>query len=249
MDRHFLDEYRRLEREHWWFRVREGILSDSMERIVAERTGQRILNVGAATGRSTEMLQRFGDVQSIEYDAPSVTYCREVLQLDVVQGSITALPYPDGSFDIVCCFDVIEHIQDDRKGVDELVRVCAPGGIVFLTTNAYMSLWSDHDRINHHFRRYVLPDFEEYLSRHPGAWVRGSYYNTLLFPPIWLVRRMARWLPKKKYEELRPDNEFMQTPLTNAVFGYLFSLERYLLPHMDLPFGVSLMVIWQKGDS
>jgi len=249
MDRQLLDTYRRLELEHWWFRVRAGILSDGMERIAAGRTGLRILNVGAATGRSTELLQRFGTVKSIEYDEPSYRYCRDVLQMDIDHGSITVLPYADDAFDVVCCFDVIEHVGEDRKGMDELVRVCARGGVVFLTTSAYMSLWSDHDRINHHVRRYVLDDFRGYLRPYPGDWLRATYYNALLFPPIWLVRMAQRLLPRKRYEDLRPDNEFMQSPLTDRLFGAIFGLERHLLRHVDFPFGVSLIVVWRKAPA
>lgn len=249
MDRQLLDKYRRLELEHWWFRVRAGILADGMERIAAGRPGLRILNVGAATGRSTEILRRFGTVKSIEYDEPSYRYCRDVLHMDIDQGSITALPYADDSFDVVCCFDVIEHVQEDRKGMDELVRVCAPGGVVFLTTSAYMSLWSDHDRINHHYRRYVLDDFRAYLRPHSGNWLRATYYNALLFPPIWLVRMAQRLLPRKRYEDLRPDNEFMQSPLTDRIFGAIFGLERHLLRLIDFPFGVSLIVVWRKAPA
>lgn len=249
MDRQLLDKYRQWECEHWWFRVRERILRDGVEDIIRGRRGLRILNVGAATGRSTEILQPFGEVSSIEYDEPSFQYCRDVLKLDIVQASITELPYEDDSFDLVCCFDVIEHVEDDTKGIQELVRVCKPGGTVFLTTSAYMSLWSDHDRLNHHFRRYLMQELEVRFGTSKGRPTRKTYYNALLFPPIWFVRKMQRLLPRKRDEDLKPDNEFLQSPLTDRLFGAIFSLERWLLRIMDFPFGVSIMIVWRKnGD-
>jgi SAM-dependent methyltransferase len=249
MDRQMLDKYRRLELEHWWFRVRERILTDGVRDITRGRQGLRILNVGAATGRSTEFLQPFGAVSSVEYDGPSYQYCRDVLKLDIVQASITDLPFENDSFDLVCCFDVIEHVEDDAKGIQELVRVCKPGGTVFLTTSAYMSLWSDHDRLNHHFRRYLMQEIAGHFDPSKGSPTRRTYYNTLLFPPIWLVRMLQRLLPKKRDEELKPDNEFLQSPLTDRVFGAIFSLERWLLRFMNFPFGVSIMVVWKKAGS
>lgn len=246
MDRQMLDKYRQLELEHWWFRVRERILKDGVSDITRGRQGLRILNVGAATGRSTEFLQPFGTVSSVEYDVPSFRYCRDVLKLDIVQASITDLPFESDSFDLVCCFDVIEHVEDDAKGVQELVRVCRPGGIVYLTTPAYMSLWSDHDRLNHHFRRYQMREIAGLFDPTKGRPTRKTYFNSLLFPPIWLARRMQQLLPKKKDEALKPDNEFMQSPLTDRIFGAIFSLERWLLRITDFPFGVSIMVVWQK---
>lgn len=247
MDRQLLDKYRQLELEHWWFRVRARILKDVVRDITQGRQGLSILNVGAATGRSTEILQPFGEVRSVEYDEPCYLYCRDVLRLDIVQASVTDLPFEDDSFDLVCCLDVIEHVEDDTKGIQELVRVCKPGGTVFLTTSAYMSLWSDHDRLNHHFRRYLMRELEERFATTKGMAARRTYYNALLFPPIWLVRKIQRLLPEKREEDLKPDNEFLQSPLTDRVFGAIFSLERRLLRIMDFPFGVSMMIVWRKN--
>jgi hypothetical protein len=60
---------------------------------------------------------------------------------------------------------------------------------------------------------------------------------------------LQRLLPKKRDEELKPDNEFLQSPLTDRVFGAIFSLERWLLRFMNFPFGVSIMVVWKKAGS
>jgi SAM-dependent methyltransferase len=205
------------------------------------------LNVGAATGRSTEILQPYGKVDSVEYDEPSYRFCKEVLGIDVVRASITELPFPDASYDIVCCFDVIEHVEDDAKAVEELIRVCRPGGAVFLTVPAYMSLWSDHDKVNRHFRRYVKGGLAALFAVHGGQTVRFTYFNSLLFPPIWMVRRLQRIFKGKDGETARPDNEFMQNPFTDRLFGTVFGWERRLLRHMDFPFGVSLMMVWRKS--
>ena len=246
MDRHLLDEYRRLELEHWWFRIRAGILADGMDVVCRGRQGLRILNVGAATGRSTEILQPYGKVDSVEYDEPCYLFSRDVLKLDIIQASVTDLPFPDESYDIVCCFDVIEHVEDDRRAVSELVRVCRPGGSVFVTVPAYMSLWSDHDRVNQHFRRYVKGGLCALFSGHQGGTTRTTYFNSLLFPPIWFVRSLQRLLPGKE-GEARPDNEFMQNAVTDKLFGAVFGIERRLLRHFDFPFGVSLMTVWRKS--
>lgn len=246
MDRHFLDGYRRLELEHWWFRVRSGILTDVMDVMHDGKSPLRILNVGAATGRSTEILQPYGKVDSVEYDEPSFRFCTEVLGLDVIRASITELPYPDDCFDAVCSFDVVEHVEDHFKAVSELVRVCRPGGFVFITVPAFMSLWSDHDRVNHHFRRYVKGGLSALFAPHEGRTVRSTYFNSLLFPPIWLVRRLQRFRPGGLKAE--PDSDFAQNPVTDRVFGTVFGMERRLLRHLDFPFGVSLMMVWRKAE-
>jgi SAM-dependent methyltransferase len=245
MNRAFLDQYHYIERNHWWFRVRGQIISDLTQRFLYKARRPDILNVGAATGRSTELLQAFGRVRSLEYDQPCVDYCREVLQLDVVQGSITALPYDDASFSLVCAFDVVEHVEDDQLAVSELIRVCKPGGIVFVTVPAFMSLWSEHDEVNLHFRRYRKKELQELFVG--GRILRSTYFNTLLFPPIWLARRLGQLL-RHRDATPKPDNEWMQHPITDKLFGGIFSIERLLLKYINLPVGVSLAVIWRKEE-
>ena len=132
MDRNFLDAYYKMEREHWWFQVREGIILDQIKTVVYENNPLHILNVGAATGRSSEILESFGSVQSIEYDEPSYRFCHENLKMKIDHGSITELPYADASFDVVCAFDVVEHVEDHAAAIANLIRVCKPGGKVFI---------------------------------------------------------------------------------------------------------------------
>jgi SAM-dependent methyltransferase len=243
MERTFLDKYHQIEREHWWFRVRASIIGDLITGCQGIGEQKRILNVGAATGRSTEILQPFGQVKSLEFDGPSYEYCRDILKLDIVQGSITELPFENDSFDLVCAFDVIEHVEDDRLAVSELMRVCKPGGIVFVTVPAFMSLWSAHDEINLHYRRYRKKGLQALFSG--GRIMRTTYFNTLLFPLIWMARTLGNMVGRTG-KVTKPDNEWMQSRLTDLLFGFIFSMERPLIQNINLPFGVSLAVLWEK---
>lgn len=248
MDRNFLDEYFKMEREHWWFQVREGIILDQFRSSVYKDAPLNILNVGAATGRSSEMLEPFGVVQSIEYDEPSYRFCRDVLKMKIDQGSITALPYPEDAFDCVCAFDVVEHVEDHQKAITELFRVCKPGGKIFITVPAFMSLWSNHDVVNHHFRRYQKKQMLDLFSANGGRLQRSTYFNFFLFTPIFLVRSLQRIFTRKKQSALKPDNDMIESGLINGVFHSIFSFERSLLKKINFPFGVSLMVLWEKNQ-
>ena len=50
----------------------------------------------------------------------------------VVVGVINALPFADQTFDLVCSFDIVEHVDDDATALAELSRVCAPGGTLLV---------------------------------------------------------------------------------------------------------------------
>lgn len=246
MDRSFLDNYYRMEREHWWFRVRESIILDCFRSDIFCGEQINILNVGAATGRSSEMLGSFGQVQSIEYDEPSFRFCRDILKMKIDHGSITSLPYEDNLFNCVCAFDVVEHVEEHELAIKELFRVCKPGGKIFITVPAFMSLWSSHDEVNHHFRRYRKEELFMLFKKQGGRRIRSTYFNFLLFPPIFLVRILQRILVSKAKEELKPDNEIFNSGLINRILGTIFSFERLWLKKFNFPYGVSLLLIWKK---
>lgn len=246
MDRNFLDAYYKMEREHWWFQVREGIILDQFKTVVYENNPLHILNVGAATGRSSEILESFGSVQSIEYDEPSYRFCHENLQMKIDHGSITELPYADASFDVVCAFDVVEHVEDHAAAITNLIRVCKPGGKIFITVPAFMSLWSNHDVVNHHFRRYTKKQLLELFAAHSGQLKKVTYFNFFLFIPIYLVRSLQRMLRAGKQGELKPDNDMVESRFINSLLHSIFSFERKLLKRLNFPFGVSLLLIWER---
>jgi ubiquinone/menaquinone biosynthesis C-methylase UbiE len=70
------------------------------------------------------------------------------------------LPFKDEEFDLICAFDVIEHVEDDLLGIREMKRVCKNEGLMVLTVPAYMFLWSHHDEVNQHYRRYTLKNLK-----------------------------------------------------------------------------------------
>ena len=92
MDKNYYKDYYKLERKHWWFVAREKIIIDTFERFSDKKTGLKILNVGCATGRSTEYLSQYGDVTSVEYNEDCCIFLREELKMPVLNASATDLP-------------------------------------------------------------------------------------------------------------------------------------------------------------
>jgi SAM-dependent methyltransferase len=252
MEPAYYNEYYRNERQHWWFRARESILRDQMERLISEGTiptRPRILNIGAATGRSSEWLSELGDVVSLEYDADCCRLTRERTGLDIVEGTILDLPWESGSFDVVCAFDVIEHVEDDAGGVAEMKRVCRKDGIIFVTVPASPLLWSEHDEINHHFRRYRMQELKALFK---GCDVLlGTGFNSVLFAPIAVhrvVRRLADRLSQSRNRPLQSDFSRSQFPMVDGLLETLFRSESLWLSRgIGLPWGVSAMIIARRS--
>ncbi len=247
MDKNYYLEYYELERTNWWFRARQEIIRSQIVKLFGNRRDLSILNIGVATGASSIMLQEFGTVKSIEYDPDCYRFVKENVDIDIEPGSILELRFKANSYDLVCSFDVIEHVEDDKLAATEMMRVCKPDGFVFVTVPAFMSLWSHHDEVNHHCRRYRMNELKS-LFISSGLIQFYSYFNFLLFLPIYLIRILSKIFPVMfKREGSGSDFGMFKSKSLDSILHKLFILEKVPLKFgIKFPFGVSALLIWKK---
>jgi SAM-dependent methyltransferase len=151
---------------------------------------------------------------------------------------------------LVCAFDVVEHVEDDQLAVKEMKRVGKENAVLFITVPAFMSLWSHHDEINHHFKRYKSDEVHQLFSAEAdGKTIFKSYFNFFLFSPIFLFRKLSNLLKfGEKREGSGSDFESFNPGLINTLlFGLMKSESFFIKRNISLPFGVSIMYIWKKG--
>lgn len=251
MDQQYFKEYYHLERVNWWFTVRRRILRDRIRHVLGNPQRIQSLNIGAATGTTSDMLAEFGEVMSVEYDKECCAYTQSFLSTPLIQGSITELPFTNNSYDLVCAFDVIEHVEDDAKAVAEMMRVCKPGGYIAVTVPAYQFLWGEHDVINQHHRRYTKTELTQLLKDYPGKIVYQTYFNSILFIPIAIFRLIMAGINKlkgPKKETLESDHAIFGTEgFFNNLLAGIFTIDYYLLKWgIRFPTGVSIMVFFKK---
>lgn len=244
----YYKEYYELERSNWWFTARLEILKTQIKNQFKNRTDLNILNIGVATGATSIMLEQFGKVKSIEYDEICYNFVKQKLNIDIEQGSILDLQYANNTFDLVCAFDVVEHVENDQLAINEMIRVCKNAGVVFVTVPAFMDLWSKHDEINYHFKRYTNKTLLPLFDKDKGHISYHSYFNTILFIPIYAVRWLSNKFPNLfKRDGSGSDHSMFELGFLNKVLYVIFIAENALLkPRIKLPFGVSLMVIFNK---
>jgi len=254
MEKEYYRAYYALERNHWWFKGRQKILETQIIKIFPNRTDLKILNAGCATGFSSEWLMQFGEVVSLEYDPECYAFTRDVVKISIVQGSILELPFKDKQFDLVVAFDVIEHVDNDVLAVQEMCRVCKMSGYVFVSVPAYLFLWSQHDEINHHFRRYTKNTLRKVFNKSDLTPIFESYFNTFLFLPIAFVRVMLNFFRKFKKQDASKINENAPSDLEigsnkilSTILYRIFAGENFLLKRrLRLPFGVSIMAMYKN---
>jgi SAM-dependent methyltransferase len=230
----------RVEDSHWWYRGRRLVL----ERIVARLrlpARPRILDAGCGSGRNMVELARHGEVTGVEIARASAELARGRHLGEVVEGSVMQMPFADDSFDLVVCLDVIEHLPDDRGALRELRRVLAPDGALIVTVPAYQWLWSGHDEINHHCRRYSRTTLRRAANEAGWECAYTTHFNALLLPVAIALRALDRlhhgttessldlWVPPA------PLNSLLQQPL---------NLEAAVIARGgSIPVGLSLLAV------
>lgn len=254
MNQEYYKEYYHLERKHWWFMAREKIISGYISKLISEKIlpekGLKILNVGCGPGRSSENLSVFGNVTSVEYDKICCEFAANMTGLEIINASITDLPFDDKSFDLVCAFDVIEHVENDEAAIAEMKRVTKCDGLIFITVPAFQSLWSHHDVVNHHYRRYRLNQVKKLFNTGSGTLVYGSYFNFILFLPIYFFRQFSNLFKSGKARNgSGSDFETLNPGIINTILYRIMSAERKLITSgIKLPFGVSILLSWKKTN-
>ena len=235
----------RVEGTHWWFVGRRRILSSFVRRIVGnlDNPQPRILDVGCGTGANLEMLAQFGEAEGVDVSTEALEFCQTRDLQNVRQGVAERLPYEDNSFDLVTGLDVVEHLDNDVAGLQEMRRVLRPGGRALLFVPAFMFLWGVQDDISNHRRRYTLASLEK-VVRQAGLEVElATYANITFFAPILLGRLLMR------VTGCRPASENNITVgFLNGVLGSIFGAEATMLRHMRFPFGVSIICVARCAD-
>jgi SAM-dependent methyltransferase len=243
MDRLLELQTHELEDSHWWYRGRRRIL-DQLLRSLDLAPDAQILDAGCGSGRNMVDFAQFGAVTGVEISDASIERARMRGVGEVLQCSITSLPFPDDHFDVAVCLDVIEHIEDEHTAMSELYRVVRPGGSLVITVPAYQWLWSDHDVINHHHRRYTRKSLSAAAERVGWQTVRTTYFNTLLLPIAIVWRRLAR---RSHLEGPASDLQRMPERL-NLLLEWPLRLEARLIAGGGrIPAGLSLATVFRKG--
>lgn len=235
MERYVYDRMNELEAEHWWFVARRRIISAAIARRVGLPEASHILEAGMGTGGNIAMLQELGTLRGFEYDSAARAIAEAKTGLSVPFGALpNKIPYPDERFDLICLFDVLEHVEEDAEALAALAGRLTPGGRILLTVPAYPWLWSHHDQSHHHFRRYTRASLSKAAAQAGLAVEYLFNFNTLLFPVILGVRGM------KRLAGSRASDDAMPGPRLNGLLTHIFAAERHLVGRIPMPVGVSL---------
>ncbi len=233
----------RLQKDHWWYEARRIIFADIIKRLNLPENA-KILEAGCGPGANLEMLQQFGTVSGFDPDEFAANHASQVSKLDIKQGDLPDNCPFEGPFDLVGAFDVIEHIDDDVGSVKALADATKDGGYLLFSVPAYQWMWSHHDEINHHKRRYTVPRLRKVLEDAGLEIQTLSYMNMWLFPLAASVRFLKKILGKDKDNDVK-----LPSPAVNGILQNIFASERGLIRSVNLPFGLSVVALCKKRST
>ena len=242
LDRAYFENLARFSDVHWWHVARRELAAQALDGRVSP--GSVALDAGCGIGATLPVLRSLGAGAVLGVE-PSFDACRIASAngtASVVCGIAERLPLADSSVSVVVSMDVVEHLIDDAAALADYARVLAPGGIVMLQVPAYRWLWSAHDDLVGHRRRYTARQLRS-VARRAGLRVETStYYNAWLLPLAALIRRT----PLQRLIKDSGESASYVNPRINRVLLALSRFERWLLRRFRLPFGVSILLVATK---
>lgn len=254
MEQSVYQQFYEIEKDHWWFVGMRAICRSLLESVGAQSTirSGRSLDVGCGTGLWTKELAADASACGLDFSDDALAFCQQRGLKKLVRASGASLPFAPSSHQLISTLGVIEHLDDDQRLLGELSRVCAPGGYILILTSAYNFLWSRHDDIVHHKRRYTRKGLKKLVDDAGLESVRVSYVNTVLFVPVILFRFLQRMLgmdERGKTSDHGSPDLFMPPGLVNRLLVGVLWLEARWLRLFDLPFGVGIVVLARKPQA
>jgi SAM-dependent methyltransferase len=232
------------ESRHWWFLARREILSSLIDSLNLPSDAS-ILEIGCGTGGNLEMLTEHGKLYAVEMDstALNITATKMTKKCDVRKGKFPdEIPFQQ-QFDLICMFDVLEHIDNDIDTLLAAKNLLEKKGRIVLTVPAYQWLWSSHDEFLHHKRRYSATQLRDTAEQAGYKVIKLTYFNTFLFPLALTAR-----LKDKLFRNTIASGTTIPTKSINNMLYNIFRAEKSLLNKLNMPFGLSLLSILEPAD-
>ena len=244
---HLLRATARAESRHFWFRGFRAFVTPLLRYATAGRPDPLLLDCGCGTGANVEWLGTFGRAYGFDLAEIGLRLGREAGRTRLARASVTAVPFPTGSFDLVSSFDVLYALdaRDEREAIAEMYRLLKPGGFAIVNVAAMTALRGDHSVLSHEIRRYTRDDLRRRLEAAGFSVVRLTYTNATLFLPLAAARMLQR--RRGLGGETDAEHEIAVPPAPiNVAMSVVLWAESLWLRAFNAPFGSSLLCLARK---
>lgn len=245
MEENYEKKYHDVEKNHWWFKSRRKYLVDLLKEIPRE---SKILDIGCSSGVFLMDLENLGfnpnNLFGIDISEKAILNSKKngLLNTFVMDAQNITL---NETFDVIVASDCLEHLENETKALKNWKNLLKEEGKMYVFVPAFMSLWSYHDEINMHYKRYTKQELKTSIEKENLEILKASYWNFFLFVPVYIFRKISSLLNNNKSGEsdIRIGN-----PIINKLLLQLIIFENKLLKQINFPFGVSTFCIAKRID-
>lgn len=250
MSQRLIDIFSQIEEYHWWFEGRRIFLKKIMDSYLdPKRQKIKILDIGCGTGSNINFLSKFGEVYGVDNYKLAIDYCKRKGYKNIKLSQAYKLPYPNSYFNIITMLDVLEHIEDDKKALMEAKRVLKKDGLIVITSPALPFIWSKHDTLQGHFRRYTKSGISDLSSAVKLKIGFINHYNVLLSPLVIGVRlasKHMKFFAKLGEYDSKINFDIANKKLINKILLLIIKTEVSLVRWVDYPIGISVVAVLSK---
>jgi SAM-dependent methyltransferase len=246
----FFDKLAEIEDTHFWFCSRNAVIRGLVEKFLgAGASPRQFLEIGCGTGYVLRMLASIPGIEctGAEIHLAGVHIAKSrVPSIEIVQLDATAIPFQN-AFDGVGAFDVIEHIENDEKVLQNVHHSLKSGGYFFITVPQHRFLWSFADDFAGHKRRYTRADLVTKLTQAGFEIEYAGSFCAVLLPLMLFVRLTKKAPPDTRDAMAIALTEFQIPAWLNRVLRTLLRIDEALIRRgWSSPFGGSLIVVAKK---
>lgn len=240
-----------VEARSFWCRSRIRILRSVIQRFADRTRTLDFLEIGCGIGGVMGGLQPLGrlNMTGSEIYLSGLRYASSRLpDASFIQLDATTIPFRE-AFDIVGAFDVLEHIDDDKRVMTKVRQALRPGGLFIITVPQYPWMWSHLDEIVHHKRRYTRRELSAKLEDAGFDLVFSTSFVTVLFPVMALSRLASR--ARRRLPDARQafESEVSLPGPVNTFFDLVMRVDEALIARgWSLPFGGSRLAVARKRE-
>jgi len=227
---------------HFWFLSRLEFIKALFLKYVSKES--RVLDIGSGSGWIASRLSFLGFSIAVgDVHLKSLELARRAGIDECYIVNVYQPPFVD-EFDVICLFDVIEHLDDDEKALFNVGRMLKAGGKVFITVPAHAWLWNSHDDLSGHKRRYTSRSLLQTVSNAGFRVIKSSYIFRLIVPLL-LLRRLIGKMPESEKQKSKKDL-FSINPVLNRILFGLCEIDRKMGEYLPDLFGGSILLVAEK---
>ena len=238
-----------IQENHWWFKSRNNIILAVLINYLDNKNTNdyEILDIGCGLGQIFPILEKFGYVEGIEKNSSFVKVLKKKYpDIKIHNGKFPNPNLENRKFDLISMFDFLEHIDNPADILRATNNILKKDGLLIVTVPAYKWMWSKIDKLSHHYKRYDKSTLKIDIEKEGFECIYSSYFMTLLFPLVFIYRKIIPFLFFKK---IKLNDLELKKPINvlNKFLYHIMNIETYFIRRkVSLIYGLSIISIFRK---